>query len=178
MSFIETNFLLKMVTAKNTIHLIHQIGNEPKYSFTFSRLCFLSVKWIFFIYRVFEIESCLLGRWCLGWWVGGRSVVRSVGQWVSGRWSVGWWSVGRLSVDLTTGPHRSVDLFRMRSTNFCEYPKSNCLSKRGFHHRCLYSKAYNLTFNRISKILRTVTITKISFSVVRNTYNKIPLPWQ
>ena len=30
-----------------------------------------SVKWIFSIYEVFEIESWKLGRWILGQWVGG-----------------------------------------------------------------------------------------------------------
>ena len=64
-------------------------------------------------------------------------------------------------------------MFKMRSTtDFSQYPKASCLSKRRFHHQSLYFKDYNLTFSGISKILSTVTITKISFSVLRNTYNK------
>ena len=64
-------------------------------------------------------------------------------------------------------------MFKMRSTtDFSQYPKTSCLSKRRFHHQSLYFKDYNLTFSGISKILSTVTITKISFSVLRNTYNK------
>ena len=64
-------------------------------------------------------------------------------------------------------------MFRMRSTaDFSQYPKASCLSKRRFHYQSLYFKDYNLTFSGISKILSTVTITKISFSVLRNTYNK------
>ena len=39
---------------------IHQIDNRPNYSFTSSQLCLRSVKWIFFIDQVFEIEPC---RW-------------------------------------------------------------------------------------------------------------------
>ena len=67
---------------------VHQIDNRPNYSFTSSQLCLLSVKWIFFIDQVFEIESCRLGRLLLDRWVGGSVVGRSVGRWVSGRWSV------------------------------------------------------------------------------------------
>ena len=74
---------------------IHQIDNRPNYSFTSSQLCLRSVKWIFFIDQVFEIESCRLGRW-----VSGSVVGWLVGWWVSGRWSVGRWSVGQCSVDL------------------------------------------------------------------------------
>ena len=46
------------------------------------------------------------------------------------------------------------------------------LSKKGFHHQPLYSKAYKLTVNGISKILWTVTILNISFSVVQNSDNE------
>ena len=56
MSFIESNFLLKMVKVKMIMYLIHQIDDRPKYSFTSFEMN------IFFNYRVFEIESCLLGR--------------------------------------------------------------------------------------------------------------------
>ena len=41
--------------------------------------------------------------------------------------------------------------------------KANCFSIKGLHHRRLYSKARELTFNGISKILQTGTITKIFF---------------
>ena len=58
------------------------------------------------------------------------------------------------------------------TTDISQYPKASCLSKKWFHHWRLYSKAYKLTFNGRSKILWTATITKISFCVVRNTYNK------
>ena len=72
-----------------------------------------------------------------------------------------------------THSQQPVDLLGMHSTaDFSRYPKTNRLSKNGSHHRRLYSKAYNSTFNGISKILWTVTITEISFSVVRNTYHK------
>ena len=79
-----------------------------------------------------------------------------------------------LSGAILTGPYQSVDLFRMRSTtNFSQYPKSSCSSKIGFHYLRLYYKAYNLTFNGMSKILWTVTLTEISFPVVPSTYNKL-----
>ena len=78
MSFLQSNFLLKVVKIKKIIYLIHQIDNRPKNSFTFSQLCLLSVKWIFFNYRVFEMESCRLGR----------SVGRSVSEWSVVGWLV------------------------------------------------------------------------------------------
>ena len=74
---------------------------------------------------------------------------------------------------ILTGSHQPEDLLRKHSAAvFFRYPQASCLSKKGFHHRRLYSKAYNLTFIVKSKILWTVTITKISFSVVQNTCNK------
>ena len=69
---------------------IHQIDNRPSYSFTSSQLCLRSVKWIFFIDQVFEIESFRLGRLLLGRWVGGRLVGGSVSK----RLVVGWSVVG------------------------------------------------------------------------------------
>ena len=74
---------------------------------------------------------------------------------------------------ILTGSHQPEDLLRNHSaTFFSRYPQASCLSKKGFHHWRVYSKAYNLTFNRKSKILWTATITKISFSVVQNSCNK------
>ena len=46
---------------------------------------------------------------------------------------------------------------------------SNCFSIKRLHHRCLYSKAGDLTLNGISKILWTGTTTKIFFSVMHHT---------
>ena len=79
----KSSFLLKKTEDKDftktnkdfIMILIHQIDNRPKYSFTSSQLCLGSVKWIFFIDQVFEIES------------------RQFDPWLLGRWSVGRWSV-------------------------------------------------------------------------------------
>ena len=57
------------------------------------------------------------------------------------------------------------------SCEFCEIFKNtsggcfwaSSLTYKGFHNRRLYSKACNLTFNGVSKILWTVTVTKIRF---------------
>ena len=74
---------------------------------------------------------------------------------------------------ISTGFHQPKDFLRMYSTTaFSRYPKVSCLSKKGFHYRRLCFKGKTLNFNGISKILWTVTITKISFCVVQNTYNK------
>ena len=76
MSFIDKDF---MKINKDFIKIfIHQIDNRPNYSFTSSQLCLHSVKRIFFIDQVFEIDSCRLGRLLLGRWVGGLVVGWSV----------------------------------------------------------------------------------------------------
>ena len=68
--------------------------------------------------------------------------------------------------------HAPEDLLRIHSTTvFSRYPKASCLSKKGFHHRCLYSKAYKLNFNGISKIPWT---NQDSFSVAQKTFTYIP----
>ena len=46
---------------------------------------------------------------------------------------------------------------------------SNCFSVKGLHHRCLYSKACNLTLDGISKIPWTGTATRIFFSIMHHT---------
>ena len=72
-----------------------------------------------------------------------------------------------------TGSHQPENLLRMHSTtDFSWYCTASYLSKKGFHHQPLHSKPYKLTVNGISKILWTVTITNISFSVVQNSDNE------
>ena len=72
-----------------------------------------------------------------------------------------------------TGSQQPEDLLRMHSTtDFSWYCTASYLSKKGFHHQPLHSKPYKLTVNGISKILWTVTITNISFSVVQNSDNE------
>ena len=61
---------------------IHQIDNRPNYSFISFQLCLRSVKSIFFIDQVFEIESCRLGRLLLDRLVGGSVVGWSVCRWL------------------------------------------------------------------------------------------------
>ena len=79
---------------------IHQIDNRPSYSFTSSQLCLRSVKWIFFIDQIFEIESFRLGRLLLGRWVGGRLFGGSVSK----RLVVGWSVVGGFNNTLIFPP--------------------------------------------------------------------------
>ena len=63
-------------------------------------------------------------------------------------------------------------MLRIHSTNaFSRYPKASCLSKKGFHHRRLYSKAYKLNFNGISKI---TWANQDSFSVAQKTFTYSP----
>ena len=101
----KSSFLLKKAKDKDFMKInkdfikifIHQIDNRPNYSFTSSQLCLRSVKWIFFIDQVFEIESCRLGRLLLGRWVGGSVVGWLV---VDGRWVGGFNKTGNVTINL------------------------------------------------------------------------------
>ena len=84
----------------------------------------------------------------------------------------GWLLLSFIRCDFDRFSYQPEDLLRMHSTtDFSWYCTASYLSKKGFHHQPLYSKAYKLTDN-ISKILWTVTITNISFSAVQNSDNE------
>ena len=55
--------------------------------FTFSLQCLYSIKLIFFIFQVFEIESCL---WVGEFWIGGLESQWSVGWMIGGQVISGW----------------------------------------------------------------------------------------
>ena len=84
----KSSFLLKKTKEKYFMKInrdftkisIHQIDRSIVLHLP---SCLRSVKWIFFIYLVFEIKSCRLDRWLLGRWVGG-----SVSKWSVVGWSV------------------------------------------------------------------------------------------
>ena len=85
----------------------------------------------------------------------------------------GWLLLSFIRCDFDRFSYQPEDLLRMHSTtDFSWYCTASYLSKKGFHHQPLYSKAYKLAVNGIFKMLCTVTITNISFSVVLNSDNE------